>query len=65
MTEAKAHELLDGLVTALEHASPAELDRARALCEEFAHDYGVRAARRATWKRLATLLREEMGPNPF
>ncbi len=50
------------LVDESEFASPAELDKARGLCEEQAADFGVAASKRATWKRLAGLLREEMGP---
>lgn len=56
------YRLLDLLVDEVSISRPADLDKARGICEEHAADFELRADTRATWKRLAAVLREEMGP---
>lgn len=55
-------EAIAKVAEAIDKSAPYELDSARALCELKAGDFEVRASTRATYKRLAQLLRKEMGP---
>jgi hypothetical protein len=54
--------IIADLVDAIDHSSPAELDRARGTAEGEAADFEIKSTKRATFKRLAAVLRDEMGP---